>query len=111
MSALTEQVAREHWTDSGISCRCGHYPTDDVPLNADRTRHLIEATEQAARAHVAAEIDALEVTRPQVQAGVRAGNSVDYYTGWGDAVSSAARVARRGAMMGQTFDQEGESDG
>ncbi len=58
MSALTEQVAREHGTYSGIACWCGYYPPDDVPLHADRTRHLIEVTEEAVRANVAAEIRA-----------------------------------------------------
>ncbi len=58
MSALAEKVAREHGSYTGVGCRCGYYPGADEPLNAARTRHLIEVTEAATRAAVAADIRA-----------------------------------------------------
>lgn len=58
MSALTERIAREHRSWSGISCDCGYTPGLHESLNAARTRHLIEVTEAAVRAAVVADIRA-----------------------------------------------------
>lgn len=55
MSALTEQVAREHEQLTGPWCLCGEH----LPYDATYAKHVAEVTEAATRAAVAAEIDSV----------------------------------------------------
>lgn len=55
MSALTDQVAREHLLTSTSGCTCG----DRLPLGRSYPEHVALVTEQAVRANVAAEIDSV----------------------------------------------------
>ena len=98
MSALTEQIGREHrsWA-GGEECSCGEkMPMRECGRQSERSphaEHIAAVTEAAVRAAVAADIEDLEHTSQQVREGVRRGHTVDYYEGYEQAIVHAARIA------------------
>ena len=92
MSALTEKVAREHRSPLGLTCACGHRPGRRESMIDDRTRHLIEVTEAAVRAAVAADIRDKMYTAAEVETvrSIGGGVAIDAFN---SSLFLAARIA------------------
>lgn len=108
MSALTEQVIRDHpYSPAYGGCKCGaDYENDADTYYAEwdlHATHIAEVTEQATRAQVAADVLALAHTNTMVKEHVRSGGSVDECDGYDRAIVEAANLIADGSP---TFDSD-----